>query len=157
MCLRKFLLGGVLLTLLLLLFCSADVAPTDQSLSLLSLTIREELQLLKQESMIMSVELKNTIDLLEEQSQNLELSESERIKSQTELIESYTSLKNMTKKYNASITTTLRYEEIIRQQNKVIIWLALYAIICLVINIVQTIRWAYKPIKSWKELVLIWL
>jgi len=161
MCLKKLfgLLGFCLL--FCFLFVSADVAPTTSSLSL---SIREELQLLRQESMTMSADLESTALLLERttellstQSSKLETSESERIKLQTALTELYTSLKNMTEKYQSCLTRIIELEANIKLANKIIMGFAAWGVTALIINIIYTILWVKKPVKKLRELVAVWL
>jgi len=101
--------------------------------------------------------LERTTELLSTQSSKLETSESERIKLQTALTELYTSLKNMTEKYQSCLTRIIELEANIKLANKIIMGFAAWGVTALIINIIYTILWVKKPVKKLRELVAVWL
>ena len=137
------------------LFLISQDAAQSQSLTLTSLNIKEELQLLRQESLIMNAELQSTIALLEERSNDLRLSEGERIASQTELTELYISLRSMTEKSIALSTRLLLVEEQLAKSKQKNFWLWFAIIVMWALKIGRITLGFAKP--SINKLIPLWL
>ena len=155
--LRKFArrFGLLLGCSVLFLFLTSQAAEQSQSLTQMSLSIREELQTLRDESLIMNAELQSTIALLEERSRDLRLSESERIASQTELTELYSSLMNMNERLIDLSTRLIETEEKLRRSQKMNFWLWFSIIAMWVLKIGRIILGFAKP--SINKLIPLWL
>lgn len=160
MCLKKIILVSLLYPVLFCLFlfaCGQQVVLAQESqLTNLSLSIREELRLLKEESLIMNVELQNLNQYLEERTNALSLSEEEQRQSQIELIELTSSFTSMSKRYSESLVRVIQLEERIRRQNIMITIFATLGILFLISNIVATVIMVKRKTFSWKKFLLVW-
>jgi hypothetical protein len=153
---------------IILLFCAllASVAGVlrgeePSPLPNLSLTIREELQSLKQESVIMNVELQNTISLLAERSQDLKVSEQERQKSQTELTALYGSLTSMTRRYDDLASRMIVSNDRLERSQKMNrnLWIVLIAwtalkIVRIILGFIPQTRIINKIIPQWLDILI---
>jgi len=99
--LLKKKLFGLFVLLFCILFVSQDAGQLENQLMSLSSTIKQELSNLKTQTALLQNDLDNTIALLQERSQDLRLSESERLALETQRTELLTSLENMNERYNS--------------------------------------------------------
>jgi len=151
---------GLLLgcSVLVLLFSSQD-AEQSRSLTSIASSIREELQLSKQELLIMKADLDNTIALLEERSNDLRLSEEERIASQIELTELYSSLRSMTEKSIDLSTRLITVEDQLAKSKKTNFWLWFSIIVMWSLKLARIILGFAKPsinkiIPQWLDIII---
>ena len=144
----------ILLLLSCLLFLSQD-AGQSQSLTSTASSIREELQTLKGEMLTMSADLVNTIALLEERSNDLRLSEQERIASQTELTGLYSSLSSMTQRSIDLSTRLMIIEEQLAKSRQMNFWLWFAIIAMWILKIGRIVLGFIKPAVN--KIIPLWL
>jgi len=113
------ILLAVLVLLCCLLFVSQDAGQLEATMTTLSLSIREELSSLKTQTTLLQSELDNTINLLNERSSDLKLSESERLALETQRIELSTSLQSMNERYNSLYTSYVQTAARLEKEQKI--------------------------------------
>jgi len=94
---------------------------------------------------------------LEERSRDLSLSEAERMASQIELTDLYSSLKSTTERYNASLANLIRLEARDRIKTNWLLGIVLVFIGFLVLKVVHTIKMIKLGQFSLRRLWEIWL
>jgi len=157
MCVRKLLFIFVLLLFFCLAFAQDSVPadPREQTLTQLSSTINGKLLNLRDEIRSLQLDLTATTASLAQASQDLRVSESERLEWETKSTMLSTSLASINQKFSDSLQTITVYKTKLEERNRQLMIFGIIGAAIILAKVAAFILYAKRvPIPRWLDILL---